>query len=181
LRSFKSLPDEQLVSLLTEGNKDAFGEIYNRYWLILQRRAFKKFQSKEVCEEIVQELFLTLWKRRFDLNIRVSLNAYLNGALQKMIVGIIQQEIKTRLAINGFIPDESDPSETTQELDNKLTLAVDGLPEKTKDVIKLSKYEGLPVKKIAYQLGLSNKAVEYHITKALKLLKAFLAADKRVA
>jgi len=70
------LDDQQLVSLIVANNEDAFTEIYNRYWKKLYFLAHKHLKSAETSEEIVQEVFLTLWKKRNSLTIQ-SLSHYL--------------------------------------------------------------------------------------------------------
>ena len=78
--TFRSHTDEQLISLLREGSDEAFKEIYNRHWLAIYRRFFKKLQSKSLAEEYTQELFTSLWARRHEIIIHGSLMSYFNGA-----------------------------------------------------------------------------------------------------
>jgi len=74
---FSDLSDDRLVSLLkTIDQKEAFTEIYNRYWDKLYYIAYKHLQSEAASEEIVQDVFLTFWKKRAQFDIQI-LQAYL--------------------------------------------------------------------------------------------------------
>ena len=90
--TFRSHTDEQLISLLREGSDEAFKEIYNRHWLAIYRRFFKKLQSKSLAEEYTQELFTSLWARRHEIIIHGSLMSYFNGAVRKMVINYIRSK-----------------------------------------------------------------------------------------
>ena len=70
---FKSLSDSELTVLLKTESKLAFEEVYSRYWKTLYYTAHKIIKTEESTEEIVQDVFLVLWKKRSTLNIE-SLN-----------------------------------------------------------------------------------------------------------
>ncbi|HKZ37475.1 MAG TPA: sigma-70 family RNA polymerase sigma factor [Chryseolinea sp.] len=187
MTEIKSHTDERLLSLLRQGNHDAFKEIYNRYWLVIYRRFYKKFQSKELAEEYTQELFTSIWFRRNDLSINSSIILYLNGAVRKMVINYIRNEIRKKLVFNRSLDEEGSFSTTPENQEEneyllvKLQAAIENLPDKTGKIIRLSKLHGLSVKEIANNQNLSNKAVEYHITKALKTLKAYFKDLKNAA
>ena len=187
MTEIKSHTDERLLSLLRQGNHDAFKEIYNRYWLVIYRRFYKKFQSKELAEEYTQELFTSIWSRRNDLSINSSIILYLNGAVRKMVINYIRNEIRKKLVFNRSLDEEGSFSTTPENQEEneyllvKLQAAIENLPDKTGKIIRLSKLHGLSVKEIANNQNLSNKAVEYHITKALKTLKAYFKDLKNAA
>jgi RNA polymerase sigma-70 factor (ECF subfamily) len=184
---FRSHTDERLLSLLRQGNHDAFKEIYNRYWLVIFRRFYKKLQSKELAEEYTQELFTSIWSRRNDLSINNSIILYLDGAVRKMAINYIRNEIRKKLVFNGSLGSEEafyirpEDQGEHEALLIKLQAALENLPDKTGEIIKLSKLQGLSVKEIANKQNLSSKAVEYHITKALKALKAYFKDLKNAA
>ncbi len=187
MSEFKSHTDERLLGLLRQGNHDAFKEIYSRYWLVIYRRFYKKLQSKELAEEYTQELFTSIWSRRNDLSINTSVILYLNGAVGKMVVSFIRNEIRKKLMFDRSPDGESsisNPSENQEENEDllvQLQSALENLPDKTRKIISLSKLQGLSVKEIANRQNLSNKAVEYHITKALKTLKTYFKDLKNAA
>lgn len=180
MSSFKSYSDERLISLLQQGSHEAFEELYNRYWLVIYRRFYKKLQSKALAEEYTQDLFTSLWSRRSGLTISISFIHYLNGAVRKMVVNNIRNEIRKKIMhANSLELTVTNPDDS--QLFSTLTQALENLPVKTGEIIKLSKLEGLSVKDIAAHQNLSNKAVEYHITKALKMLRTYFRNIKNAA
>ena len=187
MTKIKSHTDERLLSLLRQGNHDAFKEIYNRYWLVIYRRFYKKFQSKELAEEYTQELFTSIWSRRNDLSINSSIILYLDGAVRKMVINYIRNEIRKKLVFTrspdgeGCLSTPPENQEENEDLLVKLQAALKNLPDKTGKIIRLSKLQGMSVKEIAKEQNLSNKAVEYHITKALKTLKTYFKGLKNAA
>ena len=181
--SFKSYSDERLLHLLQQGSHEAFEELYNHYWLVIYGRLYKKLQSKALAEEYTQDLFTSLWSRRHELTISISLIHYLNGAVRKMVVNNIRNEIRNKILVSESrsVTESIEVEEEDNQLISSLTNALETLPLKTGEIIKLSKLEGLSVKTIATQQNLSNKAVEYHITKALKMLRTYFKNLKNAA
>lgn len=173
------LTDEQLVMKLSEGNKIAFGEIYDRYWYKLFCIAYHQIGTKEEAEELVHDLFESLWNRREQSNIR-HLNSYLVISMKNLITNFIKSKITWRkykeyvilqkMQENALTENTAEFTDLSQALDN----ALKKLPEKTSKIFQLSRFENQSVKEIAKELNLSEKAVEYHITKSLKVLKDHL-------
>ena len=77
----KILTDEQLVTQLREGNKRAFEEIYDRYWYKLFCISYHQVGSREESEELVHDIFESLWNKRSDTEIR-NLATYLVIAMK---------------------------------------------------------------------------------------------------
>ncbi|MBL0740589.1 RNA polymerase sigma factor [Chryseolinea lacunae] len=175
---YQSYTDQRLIELLRSGSAEAFEEIFNRYWLVVYRRFFKKLQSKTIAEECTQELFTRLWERKHELVVTTSLIQYFNGAVRNMVVNAIRQEVKNKILHETVRHDVSLVDVDDEQLVVNLHRALSDLPGKTGNIIKLSKLEGLSVKEIAEQQALSNKAVEYHITKALKMLRDYFKKVK---
>lgn len=173
------LTDEQLVTKLSEGNKIAFGEIYDRYWYKLFCIAYHQIGTKEEAEELVHDLFESLWNRREQSNIK-HLSSYLVISMKNLITNFIKSKITWRkykeyiilqkMHENALTEDTAEFTDLSQALDN----ALKKLPEKTSKIFQLSRFENQSVKEIAKELNLSEKAVEYHITKSLKVLKDHL-------
>jgi RNA polymerase sigma-70 factor (family 1) len=174
--NFKGLEDQQLILGLRQGHSAAFEEIYSRYWFKIYRIAFNQTGNKEEAEELVQEVFLSIWNRREVLSIQ-NLNVYLVISIKNKVYDFIRSKISFRKYQEYIILKEIDFHFNTEELVNynELTDAVEKvlslLPEKSNHIFKKSRFENMNTKEIASQMNLSEKAVEYHITKSLKFLK----------
>jgi len=173
------LDDNILVRLLRTSDEKAFREIYARYWKKIFFIAARKTHSKEVAEELTQNLFVSLWQKREAADI-LQLENYLCAAIKYCIINYIRAQIArekySESAINNARPDDN-PAEHAALLHNLEECIQKGLlhlPEKTRKVFTLSRFENNSVKQIAEKMNLSEKAVEYHITKSLKLMHIHL-------
>ena len=168
--------DAELICLLVESNQKAFEEIYNRYWFKLFGVAYHEMGSREDAEELVHDLFESLWNKRHQAVIH-HLGSYLVVSIKHLAINLIKSKITQRRYQEYLIMHELHQAESTEEtvyfvdLSKAIEEAMKKLPEKTCEVFTLSRFENQSVKSIACQLGLSNKAVEYHITKSLRLLQ----------
>ena len=167
--------DSQLAERLHDSDRAAFEEIYRRHWQRVYRTAFHTLQSKELAEDITQELFTTLWHKREQISIRTSLAAYLGLAARNMVISHIRSHVMRRKNTPLIASSEQAGLQmATNDLMDALETALGRLSNKSREIFRMSRFDELPVKAIAERLGLSEKAVEYHITKSLKVLRVHL-------
>lgn len=171
--------EDLLLADLRRGSVRAFENIFNEYWEPLYKIARAKLRSHEEAEEVVQNIFSILWEKREKLLI-TNLSYYLNTALRNRILNIIRDKIPHQKYWNyykTFIPQQRDSTEEVvafEDLNSAVELAVSNLPEKSRQVFKLSRLEGRSNAEIASLLQVSEKAIEYHLTKCLKELRLHL-------
>lgn len=176
---YESLSDIDLVDLLKTDDSIAFEIIYRRYWRSLFGFVFQQLGSKEDSEEVIHDLMLSLWQNRQQSNIQ-NLKIYLFIAARNLANKFIKSQINLRKYREYQILNAVFEGSTSDEIMNidDLSLAIDKvmkqMPEKTAMIFKMSKIDEMPVKKIALQMNLTEKAVEYHITKSLKALRTHL-------
>jgi RNA polymerase sigma-70 factor (family 1) len=176
---YKVFDDEILLKLLRAGDGTALEEIYNRYSETVFLAAFRKVRSKEVAEELVQNLFISLWTKREQAQIQ-KLEAYLQSAMRYQVIDYIRSKI-LRERYSQFAKEQSNIDENASEsklLLQELSIAIDNtikkLPQKTQEIFRLSRYEHRSVKEIAQYMNLSEKAVQYHVTQSLKFMRLHL-------
>jgi RNA polymerase sigma-70 factor (ECF subfamily) len=168
--------DDVLLSLLREDNKDAFDVIYMRYWERLYFYLVKAIKNAEEAEDILQDVFVSLWKRRSDLDGIESLSAYLFSCVRYGGFRYIRNEIKKnefRKSWNSLFHEEDHLPEmqlAANELSRLLNKEIDKLPVKMREVFILSRKEELSYKEIAHKLNISDKTVKKQISNALKYL-----------
>lgn len=167
--------DDELTRLLRKGDEAAFTHIYNLYWNKLYYIAHRLLKDSDAAEEIVQEVFLTLWKKRESLSIE-SVNPYLAAMtryavyryLAKQKVFKIKEDQVAQLnasAISEIDVDHKILLEIITELSNKL-------PEKCRLVFQYNKLQDQSLADVAVQLGISQKTAEAHLTKALRVIRS---------
>ena len=171
--------ESQLLADLRKGSVAAFETIFKRHWESLYRSARAKLGSHDEAEEVIQTIFSGLWEKRASLLI-TNLTWYLNTALRNRVLNIIRDKIPQERYWNyykTFIPRHEDMTDQVvafDELNDAVELAVKSLPEKSRQVFKLSRLEGRSNAEIATLLQVSEKAIEYHLTKSLKELRVHL-------
>lgn len=176
---YVQLPDEALVDLLKKDDAVAFQVIYQRHWRQLYGFVFLQLGTQEDAEEIIHELMVRLWQNRQQSHIQ-NLKMYLFIGARNQTNKFIKGQINLRKFREHQLLHEVMESYDTEDIINRndLSRAIEEvmkrMPEKTAQIFKLSKIDELPVKKIAEQMNLSEKAVEYHITKSLKMLRQHL-------
>ena len=178
MNAYSGHPDPVLLALLRQSNDAAFAEIYHRYWKRLFSVAANQLQHPAEAEELVQDLFLDLWARREQLHITSSLNAYLSVAVNYKIINVLakrsqRQRFEQQLAASPAqqIDQSTEHWLAFEELRSVLEKRVADLPQQCRLVFTLSRRNGLSRSQIAGQLGIAEKTVEAHLTKALKALR----------
>ncbi|PZD79217.1 RNA polymerase sigma-70 factor [Mesonia sp. K7] len=168
---FSSLEDSELLQLAT-GNRKAFEAIFDRYWKRLYSYAYKIYQEEAVCEDIVQEVFISLWDKNKASKI-LNLEAYLLKAVKYKVANHIRSLKFSTAQIEYLesIPDEPNHSLEYKEFEKAMMSHIELLPQKCKEVFKLSRIEQKSNKEIAQALNLSARTVETHISNALSFLR----------
>lgn len=180
--SFITILDEkELLPRLQQSDENAFTEIYNHYWKKLFCVAAHKLHNLAEAEEVVQDIFLELWKRRAELNIATCLNAYLAVCVKYKVIDLLakrarQLRHRQYTSQQTHLPDPS-PEQVLQfeTLKEQLLKETAKLPGKCRLVFQLSREEGYSHKHIAKHLGISEKTVESHLSKALRNLRTGLS------
>ena len=88
--TYNHLSDLELFALVKHENIEAFEVMYKRYWPDLIDAAYKRLQSRQKAEDIVQEIFISLYNKREILEVTVSLKAYLNKALKFKVLNEVR-------------------------------------------------------------------------------------------
>ncbi len=166
--------DQELVALLKQGNHPAFTELFNRYWNRLLAIAYNHTRDKSDAEEIVQQVFISLWDKRNEMEISQP-ERYLATAVKFTVFNNYYRKQKRTAALIGRMPfqeayeieDEILARFLKEQIDNIVTT----LPEKCRLVFKYSREGGMKNREIADEMGISEKTVEAHLGKALKVIK----------
>jgi len=180
---YNSYSDDDLLNRLRFADDKAFSEIYNRYWEKLLAIGFFHLRSKQAAEDIVHEVMMSLWARKKDLAIQ-SLSSYLATAVKFTVFkSILRDKRRRELRQDQASPEEL--NETMEILDGlflqeHLSQIIERLPEKAKLVFTYSRERELTISQIAKKMNLSPKAVEYHMTKALRTLRDAVKKIKSV-
>ncbi|MCL4641077.1 MAG: RNA polymerase sigma-70 factor [Pseudosphingobacterium sp.] len=173
--------DNVTLNLLQQGNEEIFENVFKQHFNSLHAYAFTILKDAVAAEEIVQSLFLKLWEKRENLDIRSSLKSYLYRATYNDCMNTIKHwQVKQRhqdhiTYINDFTYEHTANQLHENELKRELQKALNVLPEKCRTVFQMSRFEELKYQEIADRLEISIKTVENQMGKALKILRTELA------
>ncbi|SEM53077.1 RNA polymerase sigma-70 factor, ECF subfamily [bacterium A37T11] len=174
--------DEALVPLLYKGDHEAFTEIYNRYLSLLYRHAYKVLNDSEACNDVVQEVFVTLWAKRESLSLTGTLSAYLYTMVRNRVLDQVSHQQVVEKYIGSIRDFANQGSWTTDErMREKELLAIieaekAKLPPRTRELFELNREQNLSYKEIGQQLNISEKTVKKQVHNALKALRIKLSS-----
>jgi RNA polymerase sigma-70 factor, ECF subfamily len=175
--------DYSLALKLKEGNKYAFDKIFFKYYNPLYRYAFNICRNKSMAEDSVQQTFIKIWKNNTLLISDESIGKLLFTYTYNQLIDEIRKE-NTRKKYEGLIIENTFDSILEDNKEERLRVkaiiesAIDKLPEKTKEVFRLAKQEGLSYDEIADYLKVSQKTVENQLGNAYKKLREYLSPYK---
>jgi RNA polymerase sigma factor (sigma-70 family) len=132
--------DDELLVFLKEGQEFALTAVYRKHWLRLFTTAHHVLKDAQDCEDIIQEIFLKLWLARGDIQIKVSLLAYLYASVRYEVfrqikAGKVREDIFNRLS-DEIQAETSCKDVEYQELNEQIRASVEQLPDKCKAVYK---------------------------------------------
>lgn len=185
----RHLSDSDLFSLLAEPEKEkAFVEIIDRYKKDLYRLSYFKTGSSPDSEEIVQDVFISLWNNREKITVGNSLAPYLFQSVKNRVISFYVNK-KRKIPFSDLLDIKYEPAVLsveehiiTHETENFLQEEIEKMPSTMKRIFHLSRYEHLSVKEIASVLSLSEQTVKNNISNALRILsKKLKKADQLIA
>jgi RNA polymerase sigma-70 factor (ECF subfamily) len=166
--------------LITDGYPVAFETIFKTHFKSLHVYAFAITKDEFVAEEMVQNVFFKLWEKRDQVQVNESVTAYLYKSVYNESLNYLKHnKVKTayRSHIAATTPETDDVTNPAviKELQHKIAITINELPEQCRTIFQLSRFEGLKYREIADKLGISVKTVENQLSKALKVLRFKLA------
>ncbi len=160
------------------GSREAFSALYEEFWEPLLNTATKVLRSADDAADVVQEVFLSLWNRRNELDVKGSLEAYLHTSVRYKCINFIEKNLhqhdylvlmKETAAHQNF--QGADTDLMMKQLREAISRVVDSMPPKMQQAYRLSREQHLTHKQIAEQMGISQETVKKHIQHALEMIK----------
>ncbi len=179
--------EEQLFRSMTNGDRSALEIIYKKYYQGLFYYAKKFVKEKGAAKDIVQESFLKIWENRDSIIIVGSVSAYLYKTVCNHSINFLKhqqvnrkhiekhkEQIENAISYFSISTDHGQSIMIAKEMDSLVNHAIENLPEKCKNIFKLSRFKGLKNNEIATELGVSLNTVQTQISIALKKLRKTL-------
>ncbi len=176
----EKLSDAELVRKVLSGDVPAFQVLFNRYSKQLLDFAFSYLRDTQECEDIVQDVFVSIWNKRRALNPELSIKAYLYKSVLNRALQSVRHKNVVRSSMEITNPSEEydrtpydDLSE--KEIDSAIHCAIGELPEKCREIFSLNRFDGLTYAEIAEILDISLNTVKTQMGRALKFLRKRLS------
>ena len=179
--------DEKLMQEIKADNMFAFDMLYNKYSKRLYKFAYSILKSSEESENIVQDVFLSLWENRNKVEKDSSVKYYVFTIAYNSAISIIRKKARESQFIE-YLKSLQDLNQEPinieleyNELTDKLNDIINHLPDRQKAVYLLHKVEGLKYIEIAERLNISVNTIESHMSRALKTIRKKLGNYSLIA
>lgn len=161
---------------MQSGDQKAFEALYERYWPEVYTMIYRRIHDREVAKDIVQDIFVNLWRYRDRVIAEDSLAPLLNVTAKKQAISWYRKQTASKQRELLYHEDEVliAPSTTeleTKELQDLLDSEIDKMPTNMQQSFRLSRYENKSIREIASELSLSEQTVRNNISMALERLR----------
>jgi RNA polymerase sigma-70 factor (ECF subfamily) len=158
-------------------DKTSFDQIYRQYWSKLYIYAFNVLKEKEICEDIIEEIFIDLWTKKDDIRIS-DLNSYLYQSVKYQIFNHFRRsKYKNQLLLKLDLMStqyQIDELYEKKELKAQIKRLISRLPKQRRLIFQMSRYDGFSNKEISENLNISLQTVKNQISKSLKFIRRSL-------
>jgi RNA polymerase sigma-70 factor (ECF subfamily) len=176
------IPEQQLIAQIQAGNEAAFERLVRRFYEELCAFMEAQIGHATAAEDLVQDIFLNLWRRRGEWEPRSTLRAYLFGAARNASIKYRKRrQVRRRWKREEREKDpprEPGPDDAFRhrELEYAFQEGVSELPERRRQVFVLSRHHGLTYKEIAVVMDITPSTVDNQMVEALRFLRGRLHA-----
>ncbi len=175
----KKIPEDEglLLRQVSEGNEEAFASLFHAYRDKLFAFILKLSDSRQMSEDIVQDVFLKIWSKRKDLSDIDNFNAYLFRMAHNHAINLLKRrskEILIRAKRENTPSSLSCPDKQLifNNMQDRLQSVVESLPPRQKEIYRLKREQGLKRDEIAQKLQLSPSTVKNHLRQALQTIRS---------
>ncbi len=172
-----NLKEQQHQKKIQRGDINSFEKLFYRFYPGLCSYAESLVSKREIAEEVVQDVFYNIWKNKESLSINKSWQSYLyRSVYNNSMMFLRKMRREYPMDVGTFLDhdvDALDPSQLLQlnEVSELVSKTLEGLPERTREIFRLNRQEGLKYREIAEKLSIAVKTVEANMGKALKALR----------
>ena len=167
--------DVFLFTQMKLGKEDAFDFIFRKYYKILTIHAIRIVHDQDSAQSLVQDCFVKFWEKRNELQNIEDLYSYLFFMVRNRCIDFLRENHRAQnVPINNqtdFPVSETEEAIDAKDLSNKLWQTITLLPDRCRTAFEYSRKDGLTYPQIALKMGITQKAVEALIARALKSLR----------
>lgn len=171
------LSDIELLERIKCDDMCAFNTLFHRMWEPLYLFAYKRLKSKPDAEDVVQQVFMSIWERRATKNITSSFSNYLFTAVRYEVIDQLEKMTKdaqkTTHIEDQILPDFNNALDGlfAKEIDQQIADYINNMPQQMQKIFRLSREEQLSPKEISETLSISEKTVRNQLSIAMNNLR----------
>lgn len=182
--------ESYLVQQLQNSDKKAFETIFKTYFTSLVNYAFGLVSNMETAKDLTEDIFYYIWENRKILRISHSLKGYLFKTIHNKCLDYLKREQVKLKHIQDATPlkqlEEQEnvlfasfyqPEYHDDEIDKKLEIAIDSLPEQAKKIFRMKRFDGMSYKEISNELNISENTIKKQISRSLQKIKEALKRE----
>lgn len=169
--------EKELIEKLKNGDSFAFEILFYKYRNKVKGFARNMVPAQIDLEEVVQEVFVKVWMKREMIKPDKDFQAYLFSIAKNLILDYLKSAVNRRLYFveenfqQDMLIEEGSEITITQEAEDKLMELIDQMPERRREIFKLSRFNGMSYRQIAERLHISENTVDSQIRNALAFLR----------
>lgn len=169
--------EKELLMLASSGSEKAFSILFHQHKNKLFGYLLRLTNSPEITEDIIQEIFLKLWKDKAELVNIMQFDAYLFRMAKNQAINAFKTIARQTLFYTEYINSQEIDIDSTEQLiqfdetQKLLEQIIESLPPQQKLIFKLSREQHLKHEEIAQLLSLSPNTVKNHLIQALSTIK----------
>lgn len=177
-----SVSDEkELLQKLRDGDENAFNQLYQIYARRLASKLIYLLKSEELAQDVLQDVFLKIWSSREMIDPELNFSALLSKMATNLSKNVFRKNLYDQSLLSLMDPEASynpiDDADNASQAKAVLEMALSKLTERQRDIYILHKLDGRSYKEISEQLNISVSAINHHLQKANKQLKAILKSQ----
>lgn len=187
MRPYSDIDEKQLLVLLRQGDRQAFGELYQQYSSRIYGNLKKLLKSDHLAEELLQDVFVKIWDKRLGIDTEKSFRSYLFRIAENQVYDFFRKAARDR-KLEAHLVDAASEfySHVEEALYRKesaaiINEAIAQLPPKRRRIFTLCKLEGRSYEEVSLLLGISTSTINDHVVKASRSIREYLLLSKDIA
>ncbi len=164
-----------IIDKIRNGDEHAFRDLFKAYYEPLIKYALRYVHDVQTAEDIICDIFLKIWEDRTQLNIHINVKSYLYRMARNHSLNYLKTkkpDLVDNFRLNlSLSSDASDEQVHLDEIAKHIQEAIAELPDRSRSVFTMHRYDNLKYSEIAEILNISEGTVETHMVRALKFLR----------
>jgi len=176
--------EEEILRKLKDGQHDALDYLFDNYYNTMCNKALFYVKNPDRAEDVVQDVFLNIWKKRSEISINSTLKGYLMKCVTNRSLNFLRDRKSYTNELDEQIMDDSVSIEEKiyyNETQEMILDHINALSPRCRQIFIMNRIDQMKYREISQELGISIKTVEHHVAKALRFMREKLSGLKQLS